>query len=469
MQAAPEHPLARYYTRIVARLLLFVLALSAVTGATATPATADMASAVTAILSDQKISPSEAGIYVWDLDTGRRVYSLNANARFAPASNVKLVTTAAALQTWGVDHRMTTRVVMGKARIAGGIVTGDLYLTGAGDPSLATRSFQRKELGFTSASVDSFARGIRALGVRGIAGGIVGDESWFDDERTVSTWKPGIEVYGCGPLSALCANQGLHDDKRVDDPAVHAAGLLTQALREAGVKVAGEARSGRVPAGVKLIREQSSAPLRVLLRHMNKESDNFFAEVLLKGLGKDTHDLGTTSAGLIVSEAALASMGIPQTDYLLLDGSGLSYGNKLTPHAMVRLLGAMSQRGDFDAFYDSLAVAGEDGTLEERMTDTAAEGNARAKTGTLNVATSLSGYVRSANGHLVSFSILINGDRVDWAKGNKAQDEIVAALAETRLSGRRGARAAPSLRQRPASSVWPVHTSGRALQPCVEP
>jgi D-alanyl-D-alanine carboxypeptidase/D-alanyl-D-alanine-endopeptidase (penicillin-binding protein 4) len=297
---------------------------------------------------------------------------------------------------------------------------------------------------------------------------VIGDESWFDEERRVSEWKPGLEVW-CGPLSALSGNEGLHDGDPVDDPATYSAKLLTKALRKAGITIKGKPASGQVPAGALLIQRQFSAPLRALLKRQNKESDNLFAETILKGLGKDFQNLGSTDAGVLVSGATLATLDIPADTYVIQDGSGLSYGDRLTPYAIVRLLGAMYQRPDFNVFYDSLAIAGKDGTLESRMRDSVAAGNARAKTGTLNVATSLSGYVRSANDHQVAFSILVASDPIDVERANKAQDEIVVALAEAHLTGKRVLRVTPMLRQRPASSVAPVHTVGRALQPCVQP
>lgn len=451
------------------RLALLIVVVTGLFAVLPTAASAAIGAAVRSALSDHDIASDEAGVYIWDLDAGRNLYSLNAHALFTPASNTKLVTSAAALRTWGEEHRITTKILIGESRIAGGIVTGDLYLTGAGDPSLATRSFQKEELGIKSATVESLARRLRSVGIRGVAGSVIGDESWFDDERTVASWKPGIETYACGPLSALCANQGLHDDERVEQPAEYAARLLTVALRDIGVKVAGKARSGQVPARASMLAAQSSAPLRVLLKRMNKASDNYFAEIVLKGLGKDVHGDGSTYSGVRLSQATLEAMDIPAAAYVIRDGSGLSYGNRLTPAAIVRLLGAMSQRPDFEVFYDSLAVAGDDGTLAERMEDTAAEGNARAKTGTLNIATSLSGYVTTANGHLLAYAILVKGDPVDWEAANEAQDEIVAALAKARPPNQLTPPATRAFRQRPASGVDPVHTTGRALQPLVEP
>ena len=454
------HPLTLTAFTVALFLLAALLA--------APPASANVAQRIDAILAEQRIAQSSAGIFIWDLDAARIVYSRNPDVAVAPASNMKLVTAAAALIDWGADHRFTTQLSMSNVRVINGTLHGNLYLNGAGDPSLSTRKYQRRELGFSTAALDAFVSSVRARGVTTITGGVIGDESWFDEERTVSSWKPGLEA-SCGPLSALTANEGWYGNKRVDEPPVYAAALLTNALRKAGIKVKGKPSSGVLPTSAALIQEQRSANLSVLLARMNKQSDNHFAEVVLKGLGKDGQDLGSTAAGARQSELVLASIAIPAEASVIADGSGLSYGNRLTPHAIVRVLGAMAQRPDYGVYRDSLAIAGKDGTLHDRMRGTKAQGNARAKTGTLNVATSLSGYVTSANNHLVAFSILVTGNPVDWERGNKAQDAIVVALANARLAGKHVLRVSPNLRQRPASGVDAVHTVGRALQPCVQP
>lgn len=464
-QRRPSHP-RRAAVRVLLVVLAFVLAAAALSWPSA--AAADVSSEVDAILARRQLDTSATGIFIWDLDAARTIYAWNADEQFAPASNMKLVTTATALINWGADHRFTTELYMPDIRVVSGVLPGDLYLRGLGDPSLSTRAYQRNELRFATGSLEAFARSLGALGVHTVSGRVLGDESWFDRERIVSTWGSGL-VAACGPLSALSGNGGLLDDERVDAPATYAARLLTTALRKSGIAVEGKPGAGEVPAGAKLLQQQSSAPLRVLLARINKESDNFFAETLLKGLGKDFQDLGATDAGVLLSAATLATMDVPARAYVVLDGSGLSYGDRLTPHAIVQLLGAMRQRPDFGAFYDSLAIAGKDGTLKQRMRNTTAAGNARAKTGSLSIATSLSGYVKSGNDHLVAFSILMNGDPIDWGRTNKAQDEIVAALAEARLSGKRRLRATPTLRQHLVSSVDAVHTVGSALQPCVQP
>lgn len=471
MTAAPRQHLPQRRGLFAVRVLLLVLGvlLAAAAGLfQPSSAAAGMSAEIDAILAAHGVAAADAGIFIWDIDAARQVFALNTATPLAPASNMKLVTTAAALTSWGAEHRFTTLLYVRDDRIIDGLLPGNLYLRGGGDPSLSTHAYQRDELDMKTASFETFAHGLRALGVHTVGGRVIGDESWFDEERRVSEWKPGLDEW-CGPLSALSGNEGLHDGDPVHAPATYSAKLLTKALRKAGIAIKGKPGSGQIPAGALLIQRQSSAPLRALLKRQNKESDNLFAETILKGLGKDFQDLGSTDAGVLVSGATLATMDIPEDMYVIQDGSGLSYGDRLTPYAIVRLLGAMYQRPDFGVFYDSLAIAGKDGTLESRMRESAAAGNARAKTGTLNVATSLSGYVRSANDHLVAFSILVTGDPVDPERADKAQDEIVVALAEAHLAGKRVPRVTPMLRQRPASSVAPVNTVGRALQPCVQP
>lgn len=470
MTALSRHFFGRNARRRALGVVPLALALALLLPAVcAAPAAADVAAAVSTSLAKRTIPAAGAGIFIWDLDTGRTVYAANADVRFVPASNLKLATTAAVLNQWGPDYRFTSALLMTNTRVVEGVLPGDLYLRGGGDPSLSTEAYQAARLGFTTASVDAFVRSVRALGIAKIEGAVVGDESRFDAERTVASWRPGIETVNCGPLSALTVNQGLAAGKRVPDPAVHAAASLTRALRKSGIAVTGKPRRGRVPATARLIQEQSSAPLATLLQHMNKMSDNFFAETLTKSLGVASAGDGSTADGVTVSAAALTAMDIPARAYAIYDGSGLSYLDQLTPHGIVRLLGTMAQRPDFAVFYNSLAVAGTDGTLAARMRKTAAAGNARAKTGTLNVATGLSGYVTSANGHLLAFSILIACTPATWPRANQVQDDIVAALAAERIKGKRVLRVATTLRQRPASDVHPVHTTGRALQALVQP
>ena len=455
--------------------LVLILVLAAVAGGVVLcppPAAAGIAASIDSALSSAGLSGSGTGVYVWDLDAALPVYEHNASADLAPASNMKLVTTAAALMDWGTDHRFVTELYAPDVPVTPkGVLYGDLYLLGLGDPSLSTRSYQRDVFHLTTASFETFARTLKREGVKKVRGKIRGDASWFDKLATVPYWKSGLQLE-CGPLSALSGNQGLDNGNRVKAPATWAAKLLTGALVGAGVKVKGKPGTGRVLSTSRLVKRQYSAALPGILKHMNKESDNFFAETLLKGLGKDFYGEGSTAAGTRANKAALHAMGVETGTYVIQDGSGLSYGDRLTAEGVVKVLGAMRQRDDFDAYYDSLAVAGKDGTLEDRMRGTPAAGNAHAKTGTLNIAVCLSGYVESANGHLVAFSILMNGGDLgtsDWGEATTAQDKIVVALAKTSLPGQPVLAVTPGLRQHSVSALETIHGAGGRLKPVVQP
>jgi len=458
-----------------ATLLFLVLAVAVACvgdgGLWPSPAAAGVDSSIAAALSSAGLAGSGTGVYVWDLDTGLPIYEHNSSMGFAPASNMKLVTSATAIRYWGTSHRFSTELYAPDLAVDAGVLDGDLYLRGLGDPSLSTRSYQKDVFDLTTASFETFAKTVKRKGIKKVAGRVLGDASWFDKLRTVPYWKSGLQLE-CGPLSALSGNQGLDNGNRVAAPATWAAKLMTTALRNAGVKVKGKPGAGKVPSTDLLVKDQYSAALAGILKHMNKESDNFFAEMLLKGLGKDFYGDGSTAAGTKASKATLHAMGIPNDSYVIQDGSGLSYNDRLTPATVVRVLGAMRQRDDFDAYYDSLAVAGEDGTLEDRMRGTAADDNAHAKTGTLNISVCLSGYVESANDHLVAFSILMNGGSMgtsDWGVATTAQDKIVVALAKSSLPGEPVLAVTPVLRQHSVSAFEPVDGSGGRLKPVVQP
>ena len=187
---------------------------------------------------------------------------------------------------------------------------------------------------------------------------------------------------------------------------------------------------GVAPITSTLAYTERSAPLSRVLAAMNKPSDNFLAEELLKGLGAGFGDGGSTVAGALVAERFLQSIGV-NDGFRIRDGSGLSYQDKLTARVVLKILGAMARRADFPVFRRSLAIAGVDGTLEDRMRGTPAAGNVRAKTGTLNAASSLSGYVTTANGHTLSFAMLMNGAPLSAAQAHAAQDAVAVLLARS--------------------------------------
>jgi len=395
-------------------------------------ASASVRTRIDAVLAQQGLAGSGTSVAVYDLSDRCYLYSLRPDTLRLPASNEKLVTAAAALAEWSASYRFCTQLFAEPAAPdGGGVLAGDIYLRGLGDPTLSTASFQANHFGIATANLRDFVTQLQALGVAKIAGRVVADDGYFDGARTVASWRPGMVDF-CGPLSALTLNEGLGTDGAyVQDPSLWAAGKLTKMLRSAGIIVVHSAARGVVPSTATLLYAEPSAQLSRILAAMNKPSDNFLAEELLKGLGAGFGGAGTTAAGADVAERYLESIGMTK-GYRLRDGSGLSYANKLSARAIIKILSAMTRRDDFAAFWSSLAVAGVDGTLEDRMRGTPAAGNVHAKTGTLSAASCLSGYVASANRHALVFSILMNGGGLPIARAHAAQDEIAIVLAGSR-------------------------------------
>jgi D-alanyl-D-alanine carboxypeptidase/D-alanyl-D-alanine-endopeptidase (penicillin-binding protein 4) len=383
------------------------------------------------ILAGHRLTGPGTAVRVYDLTAARPIYTLNWNTLLTPASNEKLVTSAAGLVRWGAAHRFATALYLGApGPDANGVLQGDIYLKGYGDPSLSTSWYQSYVLGLRTANLGNFVARLQALGVKTITGRVIGDESYFDRARRVPSWLPS-EFVDCGPLSALSLNEGTGSNGRaVADPSLWAASELTVLLRNAGIAVHGAASTGAVPVTAALRSTTYSAPLSGIIAAMNKPSDNFFAEELVKGLGAAFQRAGSTAAGILVMTRCLLNLGIPAAGFRLYDGSGLSYADKLTANSISRLLAAMTRRPDYPAYWRSLSIAGVDGTLRLRMRHTRARGNLHAKTGTLIGVSSLSGYVTSADHHHLVLVILMNRKGLDVGNAEATQDAIAAALAQ---------------------------------------
>ncbi len=395
-------------------------------------ATAGLKERITATLERHGMAGPDTSVAIHDLTAKRSVYQRRQNVLRVPASNQKLVISAAALDAWTAEFRFSTQLFVAAPGIdEEGVIRGDVYLRGFGDPTLSTKAFQKRRWNMVTADIQSFVRRLRRLGVTRITGRVVADEGYFDAARRVANWRPSLFAY-CGPLSALTLNASCADNGGyVADPALAAAGALTRRLRNADISVAGAPVRGVVPASAVLVHTERSAPLRQVLVRMNRPSDNHIAEELIKGLGAGFGSRGSTAAGAGVVQRYLRSTGIGK-GFRIRDGSGLSYQNRLTARTILKVLGASSRRPDFGAFRNSLAVAGVNGTLRQRMRGTAAARNVRAKTGTLNSASCLSGYVTTANGHTLSFVILMNGGRLSHTRARAAQDAVAVLLARSK-------------------------------------
>ena len=424
----------RARTRIHLFVVVAVVALAAAVPAAASATT--LSAQLTLALTAYGFGGSATGVRVVDLSTATALYNRHTATQLLPASNEKLVTSSTALAKWGATFRFKTEMLTTGTLAADGTYTGAIFIKGFGDPTLSTASYQSHTLHFTTSRLEDFVTALKNAGVKKIVGKIAGDDTYFDKVRTVSTWNPD-ECDDCAPLSALCLNGDLAaNGSRLKDPARTVATQLTALLKKAGIPVSGAPTVYPTPAKALLSYTEHSAPLSRILAAMNKPSDNFYAEELTKDLGAAFGGGGTTARGNKVESAFLVSQGIPAGHFRLYDGSGLSYKDRVTTLDLTVLLGAMSKRADWTTFWRSLAVAGVDGTLCDRMKGTAAYNNVHAKTGTLQVASNLSGYVLSANKHWLCFSILMNhANWIDVTAAHEAQDAIAVDLAKAKPGG----------------------------------
>ncbi|PGZ92135.1 D-alanyl-D-alanine carboxypeptidase/D-alanyl-D-alanine-endopeptidase [Bacillus sp. AFS029533] len=235
-----------------------------------------------------------------------------------------------------------------------------------------------------------------------------------------------IYLKGDLPIGAHPNNEQI----AVEEPSLYAGTIIKEEMEKAGIKLSkrAEVKTGLVTDGNEKISQLSSPPLSDILGYMTKNSDNFYAEMLLKRLGADKKGEGSSSAGAQVVKDSLLKFGIDPT-YRMVDGSGLSRYDMLSARQIGSVLVGMSKEPYFDVYYQSLPIAGVDGTLKNRMVQTLAENNIHAKTGTLTGVSGLSGYVTTKDGEHLYFAILMNGYTSSSSILTEAQNKIGVALA----------------------------------------
>jgi D-alanyl-D-alanine carboxypeptidase/D-alanyl-D-alanine-endopeptidase (penicillin-binding protein 4) len=383
----------------------------------AAPASAANAAPLAQRLARAIVVPSVAltstGAVAIDLTTGRTLFAQNPDLSLAPASNEKLPVSYAALRELGPSYRFRTDVI-GSGHQEGAVWRGNLVLKGYGDPTL------------TSAGLGKLAAELKAEGIRKVSGRVLGDESWFDGVRTAPGWKASFYLEESPPLSALVVDHDVYERHLALEPALAAAGRFKQVLRAHGIVVDGPVGTGVAAETGLSIAEVVSKPLVDVLRFMDRQSDNFTAELLLKTLGAEAGAGGTTAAGAAVVRHDLAAAGIPLAGVRIVDGSGLSGFDRLTARAVTALLADVWRDPALRrALWGALPVAGRNGTLAHRLRRGPAHGVVRAKTGTTDEASALSGYV----GDRYAFAVLQNGRPVSWTWARKAQDRFVTVLA----------------------------------------
>jgi len=451
---------------------------------------------------------SEWSVLVTSLDRGDTLFSRNPHEPLAPASNVKLLTTAAALHHLGEGFRFRTFLLTDGA-VRDGHLEGDLVLYGTGDPTLADNPRRPDE-----EPLRTMARQLRESGIQVVDGDIVGDGSYFGEEvrpagwgvRSLNEWfaapvaslqynenvatlriRAGSRIGGpvdveTVPAEApvpldiqaetvtrrtrhpvwtvresledpvvLIGQQETNDSEiwrrmPVPNPALYAANRLETILREEGIQVRGGTRSTlgetrSILAGddvwapgmesdprPTVLVEHVSPPLIELLRVVNRESHNLYAESIARTLGRVVvGDPSFAGGARVIRSFLVDDLGLPEGEVQPLDGSGLSPGNRVSPYALVSLLDHMYRGSDWEAFWSTLPEAGNWRQLRRMYRSPAAE-NLRAKTGTLRTVSALTGVVTARNGEDLAFSILSN-DVPSTSMAKAVEDRVGIQLA----------------------------------------
>ena len=457
---------------------------------TAPTSGAELASDVRLML-DSRVRSGTWGAIVVSITRGDTLYSVNPDDELQPASNMKLFTTALALDQFGAEHQFSTDVLRSGNLDADGTLHGNLILRGGGDPGLSSRYYQ----GGASAAMDVLAQLVANAGVRRVTGSIIADASAFDHEPVPDGWlsrylqssyaarvsalslndnivlvavepgsnghsaivslEPATDIPVSSSVRTVAGKRGARiivrntprgtvevrgwigsrsDTRRyqlvVEKPAVFTAGAFRHALAVRGIAVAGPTELGTTPPGARVVTSLASPPLDRLVSAMNRESINHFAELLFRDAGRRASSTGVgsvASANALLQRFMTEKVGARPGTVLAADGSGLSVLDRVTPRSLVQLLAYAHQAPWSDAFHASLPVAGESELLRHRMQRTPAAGNLHAKTGTTNNVISLGGYVTARDGELLAFALIYNGH--DRWRAREAIDQVGATLA----------------------------------------
>lgn len=490
----------------VLNTLLGALALAAVALPTLLPAQS-LARRLDARMDAPGLERHFWGVLVTDLN-GKVLHGRNADRLFIPASNTKLVVTAAATALLGPDLTVRTSLY-GTGPVEDGALHGDLVLYGRGDPTFSNRCYDLDDTRpgacdrDPAAKLRDLAQQLRARGITEVRGHLVGDGSWFEPATMHPAWELyDANWYYAAPVSGLAFNDnaldvrvtvgdqpggaptlavwpevplatienravvGPRDARRtfditrnpdglgyvaigvvpagssartlhpaVLDPNLFAAQMLRRELLAQGIVVRGEVRSTTDSMataharGMPALAEVHSRPLRDWVYPILNTSQNLFAEMLLKQLGRLAGDGGSWEEGRRIERRFLVdSVGIDSTHFAIEDGSGLSAGNVLTPRAFTRLLAWMRAHPRYEAWVAGMPRSGSAGSLRQRFLDTPVEGRVLAKTGTINRVNALSGYVERADGRVLVFSVIANHHAIGSSGMVPAIDSLVAEL-----------------------------------------
>jgi D-alanyl-D-alanine carboxypeptidase/D-alanyl-D-alanine-endopeptidase (penicillin-binding protein 4) len=384
------------------------------------------------------------GVLIVNPRTGDTLYSKNAGKLFMPASNMKIITSAAALTLLGPEYTYkTTFLTNGERRDS--LLDGDLLVIGRGDPTVSDRM---RVLATTV--MDALADSLRAHGIRQVGGSIARVGNAFPDSIYGYGWQWDDlgEYYGAG-VDELIFNEGMApttlrpppDTVRdslyfgpAKDPAKAYLDALKDGLARKGIRVEGGVRDGILPTPFKMdtLFVFTSLPLRDILPALMKLSQNQIAEILLKTIGLERGGMGTADSALKIVGQQLLAWGVQPDGFDLYDGSGLSRHDLVSPETIVRVLDRIQRDTAFATYYNALPIAGVDGTIKDSMKGTLAEGNVHAKTGSIGAVRSLSGYVTTADGERLIFSVLANNWTTPSSAVTRVATQTAAALAAYR-------------------------------------
>jgi D-alanyl-D-alanine carboxypeptidase/D-alanyl-D-alanine-endopeptidase (penicillin-binding protein 4) len=459
------------------------------------------------------------GIEIVSLDDGTTLYSLNAQKRFLPASNMKILTCAAILDGMDPQERITTPVYVTGRIDKWGRVLGDLVVVGRGDPNLERRGYKTEHEPFENkdypSSITQIADELQSKGIKTIEGDIVIDDTYFLHQPFGLAWTIEDTAWSYGaPVSALVINENMiavkilpgehfndlalfqtsptetaskmvmnrvktiasqqntkvsltHEQESglplftgsisqsqselnyqvaVPDPTRFAGSLLKAALTQRGVLVKGDVKS-RILEPTEALQGQE-IPLRDLrlgqptyaeearvaailgvpifdsLKIMMKESQNLYAECLLRLLGARTSSVGSMEAGLAALGKFMTKTGTPENSLKIKDASGMSRKNLVTPESIVRVLVYMDHHPQREKFLDTFPIGGKDGTLKTRFQGTSAAGRILAKTGSIESVSTLSGYAQARQGAHFAFSLMVNNEEGSQQDVREVLDQL---------------------------------------------
>jgi len=417
------------------------------------------------------------GVAIQSLKSGEMLYEQNSGKLLMPASNMKILTAIAALKKLGPDFVYETRL-LSENPIKNGILNGNLIVVGSGDPTVSVDTF------------NLWAEQLKESGLNEIDGDIIGDDSAFDQERLGFGWSwDDLPYYYATETSALqfaenaititlmagepgkpvavakepdtsfiqvvssvqvlpettpsvhwtykpetrtvYASGTLPPDGKdyggfaISNPAEYFVYCLKEDLEKNGITVRGSAYlKHQDTMSLPVLISQESPPLEKILVVLLKRSQNLYAETLLKTLGN-----GKVADGVRAVEETLVNMGVPSNSVVMVDGSGLSRYNYVTPKAILICLEKIYRDDPAQVFFNALPIAGVDGTLKSRMKGTSAENNVQAKTGSVSNVRTLSGYVRTRDSEMLAFSVLVNNFNASENSANGILDQVAELLA----------------------------------------